>query len=264
VGEVTQKAITLNVYGRSKTGKTRLACTFPKPLLLIGSEDGTASVRNVKGVDFIRVYKAAEIDQLFDMVRKTSKYKTVCIDHAGGLQDMILKEILGLDELPIQRTFGMAKRDDWMACSAQTKERLNAHLHLAETHSINAVVIAHERDFSKKGDEAESTASDLERSLPQIGAYVQPAVKDWLDGACDYICQTFIRDKVIYEKSVMDDGSEMLIPITSKDKEYCLRVGPSSVFTTGFRLVDGINLPDAIVNPSYEKIRDLALGKSVK
>ncbi len=31
-------------YGPPKTGKTRLACTFPKPMLLIGTEDGTKSV----------------------------------------------------------------------------------------------------------------------------------------------------------------------------------------------------------------------------
>lgn len=45
----------MNVYGRSGTGKTTFACTFPKPLLLVGTEDGTRSVYTVKGVDYVRL-----------------------------------------------------------------------------------------------------------------------------------------------------------------------------------------------------------------
>ena len=31
------------VFGQSKTGKTRFSSTFPKPLLIIGTQDGAAS-----------------------------------------------------------------------------------------------------------------------------------------------------------------------------------------------------------------------------
>ena len=46
-----KKGIKLLAYGRGKTGKTRLFSTFPKPALLIGTEDGTNSIADVKGVD---------------------------------------------------------------------------------------------------------------------------------------------------------------------------------------------------------------------
>lgn len=45
----------ISVYGRPKTGKTRLSSTFPKPLLILGTEDGTESIKKVEGIDFIHV-----------------------------------------------------------------------------------------------------------------------------------------------------------------------------------------------------------------
>jgi ABC-type dipeptide/oligopeptide/nickel transport system ATPase subunit len=38
------RGFTMALYGRSGSGKTRLSCTFPKPLLLLGAEEGTGSV----------------------------------------------------------------------------------------------------------------------------------------------------------------------------------------------------------------------------
>ena len=46
VSEITHETVRMSLYGGPKTGKTRFACTFPKPLLIMGTEEGTASVRN--------------------------------------------------------------------------------------------------------------------------------------------------------------------------------------------------------------------------
>lgn len=273
-----KKGIRLNVYGRGKTGKTRLVCTFPKPMLLIGTEDGTDSVSTDQelrerlpcgaevmaltlrgqptGIDFVRLHHS---DWLEDVVRilESGYYKTASLDHAGGLQDVIVKEVLGLAEIPVQRSWGMAQQKDWGIIGQQTKERLSKLLALSERLGIHVPVIAHERSFG-----GEDTSMDA--MLPSIGPALTPTTAAWLNGACDYVCQTFIREEVKVDTLKIggkDSGQE--VRTKTGTKEYCLRVGPHPVYMTGFRLPPGVDLPDAIVNPTYEKIQALIRGEEV-
>ena len=239
--------IKLLVYGRGKTGKTRFACTFPKPLLVIGTEDGTRSVSNVKGVDFVQIERSSELDELVDLL-KEGKYKSACLDTAGGLQDMILKEILGLEDVPLQKSWGIAKQQDWGTCSMQTKERLRGFLELANSHETNVVIIAHERNFDSESE------SDL--IFPTVGAALTPSVAGWLNGAVEYICQTYIREETKEVKLVKGKTSQK----KTGRAEYCLRIGPHPVYMTGFRVPVGVVLPDDVVDPSHEKIRKYIEG----
>jgi hypothetical protein len=265
--------IKLNVYGRGKTGKTRLAATFPKPLLLIGTEDGTKSVANVPGIDFIRLKASADIDVLAELFEsgksywertKTgytqlaapvgSPYQTVGLDTAGGLQDIILKEILGLTDVPVQKSWGMAKREDWMVCGAQWKERMRKILDIPDRIDKNVVIIAHERNFKEEGD------SDV--MIPSVGAALTPTVAAWLNGACDYVCQAFIREQMTRTEAAPIEGAEKVVMMTPTGKfEYCLRIGPHPVYMTGFRHAVGIEVPEVLVNPSYDLIAKLIKGK---
>src|SRR5690606_31955508 len=89
----SEKKLTINIYGPSGSGKTTLACTFPKPVLLIGAEDGTRSVRNVNGVQFVRVKDSKEVSQLVEHCRETGSYETVVLDTATSLQNLCLMEV---------------------------------------------------------------------------------------------------------------------------------------------------------------------------
>jgi hypothetical protein len=258
--------IKLNIYGRGKTGKTRLACSFPKPMLLIGTEDGTRSVCTDKrakpqkgiyelliggkptGVDFVRIENSQEIDGLVRM----AGYQSYGLDNAGGLQDIILKEILGLSDIPIQKSWGMAERSHWMTCGAQTKERLRSIIDLADQHGKNVVIIAHERNFDDSGNRSEVT-------IPSIGSALTPVAAIWLNGACDYVCQTFIREKTEQHTSKIA-GQDVVINTRTDKHEYCLRTGPDSVYMTGFRLPPEAKLPSVIVDPTYEKILRISQG----
>jgi hypothetical protein len=242
-------------YGRGKTGKTTLACTFPKPILLIGTEDGTKSVSDVAGVDFIKLQHSVEMEFLTELLM-SGKYKSGILDQAGGFQDMILKEILGLDELPVERSWGMAGRDQWQACGQQFKERLRGMLDLADRPGLrlNVFIIAHERNFGE--------GSDSDVMSPSIGAALTPSAAGWLNGACDYICQTFIREEVVVKKGKAIDGETLETRKKTGKKEYCLRVGPHPVYMTGFRQPRGsVELPDVVVDPSYAKLEALIRGK---
>lgn len=246
-----RKGMKILVYGRGKTGKTRLFSTFPKPSLLIGTEDGTLSINDVPGIDFVFLNQSSELPELISLV-KTGKYKTVGLDTCGGLQEIILKEILGLDELPVQRSWGIAKQQEWGQCSSQLKERMRGLLGLADKGIADVVVIAHERNFNDEG------GSEL--LTPTVGAALTPSAAGWLNGCVDYLCQTFIREEVA-TSTIKVAGKEL--PQTKKTgkAEYLLRIGPHPIYLTGFRVGSAIKLPDAIVNPTYQKIVDIINGK---
>lgn len=265
--------IKLLTYGRAKTGKTRLACTFPKPMILVGTEYGIKSVCTSKvrkdvldggselyslmmgdeetGVDFLKLESSSDLEIVEQMITD-GNYNSAGLDHAGGLQDLILKEILGLDQLPLQKTWGTAKRETWGICAAQLKERLNHFFRLSERIGLDVAIVAHERSFKEEGDD--------ELVVPSVGASLTPSAAGWLHGACDYICQTFIREGTIKKKVKMGKDIKEVVRKTGQ-MEYCLRIGPHSVFITGFRLPFEVALPEFIANPSYDKICQIIGGQ---
>lgn len=248
------------IYGRGKTGKTRLACTFPKPLLLIGTEDGTKSVSNVKGVDFVMLDSSDDLVELVELL-KEGKYKSAVLDTAGGFQDIILKEVLGLDEVPVSKfkkagkgeAWGITDRATWGTVGTQFKERMRMLLNLSQTQALNIVCIAHERNFNDDNERGDVI-------FPTIGAALTPSAAGWLNAACDYICQTFIREEVT-TKSIKIAGKLTTTSKRTGKMEYCLRTGPHDIYMTGFRVPKGTVLPDVIVDADYEKIAALVAGK---
>ncbi len=222
-------------------------------MLLIGTEDGTASVSNVEGLDFVKIRSTEELEDLIAHL-KGGHYKSVSLDQGGGLWGICTKEVLGLDEIPINRKWGQADGRTWGVVVGQVKEHLSRIVSLAETHQINVVIIAHERNFKD-----EDTPSDI--MLPPIGPDISPKVTNWLNGECDYICQTFVRKKVEMRSSKSVKGTKE-IPVRTDETEYCLRIGQHDVYMTGFRMPVGVPIPaDVIVNPNYEKVRSITQGR---
>lgn len=244
VSEV-DKGIKLLVYGHSKTGKTRLACTLPKPLLLMGAagfgtEKGTRSVSTVKGVHFIAIENSEEIEQLVAL----DKYKSFVLDTAGGLQERIVNEFTGHDP-EVRKDWRHVNKGDWGPINSRTMERLRWLLDAADLQEKYVCIIAHERAFNV----------DSEESLvfPHVGASLTPGVSGWLDGVVDYIGQCFIREEI---RAVKKSGKIAIRKKTGK-MQYCLRVGPDPVYRTGFRVPPGTELPDVIVDPTFDKINEL-------
>lgn len=261
VTKLPPKGLKFAVYGQAKTGKTGLACTFPKPVLLIGTEDGTKTVQTAPAVDFKRITSADMLGQLIDGVRarRPSKcdpskpHATVALDTGGGLQDLILKEVTGLAEIPLNRNWGIASQQQWGQVTGQTKEYLARLFALAEDPKIalNVVIIAHERTFG--GNQTEEGMSDL--IAPVVGASLTPQAARWLDGAVDYLCQTYKRKEMIRKSVVVPGKEEPRVQETATGRiEYALRTGPHQYFLTGFRLSGSRQPPEAIVNPTYEKV----------
>ncbi len=251
------EGIKINLYGRSGTGKTTLWSTFPKPILAIlcsgtqkpGELRSINTKENRETIKQVAIESTSEIRELVDYQKETEKFETIVLDHASGLQDFVLKEILGLDELPAQASWGMAKQQDWGQCALQMKELLRALLSL----DCHVVIVAQERDFN--------TDTDSDLLMPFVASALTPSVVGWLNPACDYICQTFIRGKT-EQKIAKIAGKTKTTMRKVKGVEYCLRTAPNEVYTTKFRLPKGmVDLPEAIVNPSFNKIQKLIRGE---
>jgi hypothetical protein len=259
VSSLSNEGMTVALYGYSGTGKTTMLATFPKPLLVIGTEKGTRSIYNVKGVDFVLIKNPEEIADIVEGIRsKKLCYNSVGLDTATVLQDLVLAEILGIEELPVQKSWGLATRSQYGQCAMQMKEHLKSLLRLSDL-GVNVVIVTQERNFTSDDD---SESSEL--LAPHVGPSLTQSVTNWLNPAVDYILQTMIRRKMVTTEKKVKVGKKVKITTVTKPGkgvEYCIRTSAHPVYTTKFRVPKGSVLPEVIVDPSYDKIAEIVKGK---
>jgi len=240
----------LNLYGRSGTGKTTLWSTFPKPILAIicSSIQDAGELLSIpkamrKHIKAVELEDSAEIREVVNYQNESEHYATVVLDHATGLQDFVMREILGLSEIPVQLNWGAATQAQYGEAGIKMREYLRALLQL----KCNVVIVAQERAFNT-GEERNEVL------LPYIASALMPSVVGWLNPACNYIAETFIRTKTI-EKKVKIRNKTKTIQVSTEEVEYCLRTGASGVYTIKFRVPIGEKkIPSVIVDPTYDKI----------
>src|SRR5690606_25091329 len=81
-------------YGRSGTGKTTLACSFPNPLLLDIKEEGTDSVSDVPGKG-ISINSWDEFEQIYWFLEGGKhNFDSVIIDTVTSLSQLAKVEVL--------------------------------------------------------------------------------------------------------------------------------------------------------------------------
>lgn len=267
IGFDEDEGIKIMIYGRSGTGKTTLWSTFPSPILVAICSGGIKpgelrsidTAENRKRISQVVIQSSGEIQEVIAHAHQTGKYKTIVLDHVSGLQDLILKEIMGLDEIPMVKyraagkgeSWGLVSQQQYGQCSAQMREHLRDLLNL----DGNVVIVGQER--------TDKNENDSELLLPNVGVAVQPGVALWLNPAVDYIGQTLIRRKEVIKERTQGVGKQarvVKVKVLTNEVIYCLRTGPDSVYTTKFRKPLGRTLPDYIMNPTYEKIYDIIRG----
>ena len=231
------------VYGRSGTGKTHFGSTFPKPILFIDTnERGTETIALEEDIDVVRVTEWTEIDELYwALLNKETDvaYKSIVIDQVSNLQDIGMAEVLrkgrkGRDETFTQR--------NWGQLSGMLKQFISDFRDLSDHY--NLLLIAHER-INEAGDDEEESIE------PSIGARVMPSVSSFLDGAVDAIGSTFIK-----ERWETEDKEEV------RHVDYCMRIGPHAYYSTKIRRpVSAGPIPELLINPTFQKVKDLTTGK---
>jgi hypothetical protein len=259
IGFTKDDPIKMLLYGKSGSGKTSIWATWPKPILavLCSSLKEPGELRSIDRKDWssieqVTVQSTGEVREIVDYA-KQGHYRTVVLDHASGFQDLTLKEILGLEELPAQKGWGLASQQQYGQSSLMCKESFRALLDLP----TNVVIVAQERAFNAEGES--------ELLAPYVGGAMTPSVFGWLAPACDYVCQTFIRPKMVTKQVKVGDKVVAMSERARGPKgeqlvEYCLRTAPHDMYAGKFRVPKGTPLPDVLIDADYTKIAKLIQG----
>lgn len=237
------------IYGHSGKGKTTLACSFPKPLLLIRAEDGRRSVYNVAGVDDVAVVSTQELRHLIQYQKDNNKYKTLVLDSVTAYSDIVLKEVLQVSVLPAQLAWGTATQSQWGDVALGVKDSLapypgNGMFSL----DCNVVITGLEREFNNEG-----TSTVLQ---PYVGIGLTPSAAGWVHKEAHYLVRCFTREKM---KSIETKVANQTV-VTEQATgimEYCLQIGTHPTYLTKYQVPRGTQLPAVMVDPTYEKMAAL-------
>ena len=238
-------------YGLAGTGKTTLACTFPKPLLLVDIQDeGTDSISDVEGVDVFQAESWADLEQVYWSLASTKHgYKTVVIDTLTQAQDVLIEEIGKNKRLAKGKQltdWGVLTQREWGEVSGRIKSWISDMKGLG----IEVVILAQNRIFDAFEDE-HSTA-EIE---PHGGPRAAPSISDHVTAEAFVVGNTVTVEHEVKEKR---NGKT----ITNKEIRYGLRLGPHRTYITKMRKPQSITLPSYILDPTYQKLTDLSKGKS--
>lgn len=245
------------MYGRSNTGKTTLAGSFPKPLLLLDVNDRGADdvLLGMDGIDVRSIESWADLESTYWWLhRNPKKYKTVVVDTVSQLQKLAIDQAMSNRDRHSSMkgkelgTFGSMSRKDWGAVSALMKSWLTSLRDLP----MEIVFIAQDRAFRDE-DEGDDTGID-----PTVGPALSPSVSTHLNAIVHIIGNTFIRRRRV--KTKVKVGK--VIKTVEKDKiEYCIRLGPNPVYVTKVRNPKHVVTPSVLPDPTYQKIQAIITGE---
>lgn len=238
------------VYGPSGTGKTTFAVSFPKPLLMVRperAEDGTRSVRTVKGVEVTPYLTSPnQLDEIVEAQQESKRYKTIVLDGITKFQDLVLKKILDLSAVPEQLSWGVANQQTWGIVSNELKAHLRKFLQLTED-GVHVVIVGGERSLNT-GDDNPSILL-----APTIMVSLTPSSMGWLHEVMDYNVNTFIRRKT-EQRSIKIGGKEVKKEVLTNDCEFCLRTAPDPLFQIKWGAGRDHPAPGIMVDPSFAKL----------
>lgn len=244
------------LYGRSGSGKTTLAASFPGPALLLDVKDrGTDSVSDVKDLRVVEINEWVDFEQAYWYLKSgKAPYKTVIIDTVSQLQEIAIAHVLAEQRKDVENAgnWGTLTKRDWGSVAALLKTWLTNYRDL----EINVVFIAQDRVFNVGEEEVEGADGAI---LPEVGPRVMPSVAATLNAAVNLVGNTFIRENV---ERIKDPKTKKTREV--RRTEYCLRIGPHTYYMTKVRKPRSITPPAFIVNPTYQRIKELFDGKKAR
>lgn len=145
--------VKMMIYGQAGMGKTTLALSAPRPLLL--DFDGgvkRVNMAHLDGVDIVQVASWQDVQQVLQ--ENLSDYQTIVVDTIGKMMDFIITYKCGTRQPQIRDWGGINAEFSWMT---RTLSALNK----------NVVFVAH-RDTRKEGDDTVFIPALREKSYNSI------------------------------------------------------------------------------------------------
>lgn len=237
------------LYGPSGTGKTTLAASFPKPLLLLDIRDeGTDSVSDVDDIEAREIGSFEEFEDMYWWLTKhPDRFKTVVVDTLSQLQEMVMRELKG-DKVGKQIGKGSMTKRDFGDVSAVMKDWIINYRDLTQL-GMNPVFIAQDRTFNNEDEDR----GDIGEIDPEVGPALMPSVAKILNASVSVIGNTLIRARTEIKEV---RGKK----IKKQRAEFCLRIGPNPVYRTKVRKPKGVEVPSFLVDPCYEDIIEIIKG----
>ncbi len=260
VSQLEDDFIRATIYGENRVGKTTLACQFPKPLLLLAFEPnktgGAASVKKMEGVNYLRVTESAKAVRLAGELKINNPFKTVVIDSATSLQDLVLKEIMG-PTMPEILSWGVVSRDQYRERSERTRETLRPFFDL----DCHTVVLAKMKDHNRQeGDKPKIIAGLKLESF--YGADLGGATAGWLHDCSDCLVHLTVEAETKSVEYGEGDSKVVMNEPTGRMLRR-LRCQYHVNFAAGLRSATPNAVPEYIDEPTYDKIRAVIDGRPI-
>lgn len=228
-------------YGKPGSGKTTLACTFPKPLLLIDMKDekGYLIAKKIKGVTVVRAKSVEDLYTIYWHLKDNPKqFKTVVLDTVTAGQALFLEDLRQRKKPNLEKSkignWGTMSKQDWGEISQSYGPLLIDFRDL----NCNTVYLSQERTFNM----GEDNDGEDERIDPSVGPRIMPSISSNLLAAVDFIGGCFIRQKKLKD---------------AVQPQYCLRVGPHPVYITKVRVPKDVEVQPILVDACYDDLIDL-------
>lgn len=221
------------LYGKSNSGKTWVASTFPKPMLYLQiGDDGANTIARVEDVKALRVDTVQKLTDISRELLKDKTYKTVVVDTFSLLvNEWTSEKVTGKGKRMTQQLWGDLKNDQ--------EDIIKTMYKIARRRIV--VLTCHESTDSIEGMEDEIT--------PDVRPSVSKGARTYLEGMANYGIHT---TKIIKEVSKGNTTKEVV--------KYAADIGPNPYYWTKLQIDPSIKVPARIINPTYEKFMEIING----
>ena len=161
---VIPTTVKMMIYGQAGMGKSTVALSAPKPLLL-DFDNGVKrmNMAHLENIDTVQVTSWSDVQQVLQ--EDLSAYQTIVVDTIGKMMDFIITHKCGTRQPSIRDWSGINAEFSWMT---RTLSGLNKHI----------IFVAH-RDTRKEGDDTYRAQNEAYKSgRPSTG--VNGLLFSWL------------------------------------------------------------------------------------